>query len=280
MDLVDVARAVAKRWWLMVIIVGTGAVIAFVLASSVEPTYEVRADTLFVGPAEFEDDVAATTQPSDDEGSLDNPYLRFSGSLEVTSEAVARSVDGNEFRTQLAAEGYEGTFTLEGASSAPLLTVIAEADTPDDALALAERVSTGFEEELVDLQDEANVAEKQQIVTRTLTTSSVTELAGDKNRVLLSVLAISVVIAVGVAVFLESMDARRRARREASADQEFGELDDLVVEEDEEDEHTAPPPIHLGDRTGRSEPVIREAEAHDGRPSPRPLAAWPDGGAE
>jgi capsular polysaccharide biosynthesis protein len=266
MDLVDVARAVAKRWWLAAIVIGAGVALALSLAGSIEPTYEVRADSLFVGPAGF-DDTGGTTPTT--EGDTGNPYLRFSGSLEVTSEAVARRVDGFEFRAGIADEGYSGDFEFEGASNAPLLTIIATADQPDDATALAERVVTGLEDNLKDLQDEAGVPQDQQIVARTLTTSEPTSLAGDRNRVAVGTIVLSVVLAVGACMALESIDARRRARALEKQTVRSEVLGDIEVDDDVYDE--APEFEYVDDPDGDSDHLeeVEPESALDATPPDR-----------
>jgi hypothetical protein len=223
MDLVDIARAVFRWWYVVLALLALGGVLALGLASSVEPTYEVQSQTLFVGPQR----TPALVDPTTGEiGDPDNPYLQFSGSLEVTSEAVARTVDGTEFRTSIYEEGLDGEFTFEGSSGAPLITTISTADDPDDARALTERVVLGLEETLAELQADAGVPTDEQITMRTLTISDPSELLGNRNRVLVGVLAVSVIAAIAAAVLLDSIQARRRAARPADGHDFAIDLDD------------------------------------------------------
>jgi hypothetical protein len=209
MDLVDIARAFFRFWYAVVAILVVGGLLALAIASTVQASYDLESEVLFVGP---QSTPVVAEDLTEDTAVPNNPWLQFSGSMEVTSEAVARIVDGTEFRGDAAADGMTGTFAFEGSSSAPLITTIATGDSPEEVRAVMDRVTLGLEATLTELQSDAGVPLDDQITMRILTISDPMKLIGARNRVLVGIMGVTVVAAIAVATLLES----RRLRRPSS----------------------------------------------------------------
>lgn len=210
MDLFDVLKA-CLRWAILVAaIVAIGAWQAGTLAETVDVKYEVSNELLFVGPSTdlvySADDTALVEETK-------NPFLQFSGSLEITSSALVRIVDGAEYRRLIEAEGFTGDYEIGAAPGAPSIIVVAEALSPESATALAVRAGNAVAEEMNRLQNEADVPAIRRIGLQQLTLSDAEELAGDRLVVFGGVIAISIAAAVALAVGLDTLMTLRRRRR-------------------------------------------------------------------
>ena len=181
-----------------------------VLAGSIAPKYQVEAQSILISGQ------AAQDTPGS-EGPV-NPYLAFSGSLFTTLSAVTRTVDGQEFRDRLDADGNERDFLFTTSQEAPVIITESTASTPEEALELSQSVQDALSETLVTLQSAEDVPLDQQIRIRVLTTSTPVQEVGDRNRVLVGLLGVSIAGAIGGAVLVESISStRRRARSERAA---------------------------------------------------------------
>lgn len=207
MDLVDFFRIVLRRWYVALAVAVAGSLVAVLLAWSVAPQYAVEAQSILI---------SGRASPSESNDSAANPYMSFSGSLFTTLSAVTRTVDGQESREVLGADGSEQDFTFTTSQEAPVIITTSISATPEGASALSDEVQKALSATLVTLQSAEDVPEEQQITMRVLTTSSPEEETGDRTRVLLGVIGLSLASAVGAAVLVESIaQARRRSRAES-----------------------------------------------------------------
>ncbi len=132
---------------------------------------------------------------------------------------MTRTVDGQEFRDRLDADGNERDFLFTTSQEAPVIITESTASTPEEALELSQSVQDALSETLVTLQSAEDVPLDQQIRIRVLTTSTPVQEVGDRNRVLVGLLGVSVAGAIGGAVLVESISStRRRARSERAAE--------------------------------------------------------------
>lgn len=207
MDFVDILKTVLRRWYVALLVTGLGVALSVYAASSLEPVYSVEAQFLVVGPAK---DTSAVSGPVAPEEERVNPYTRFSGSLDVTAEAIIRIVDGSEFRSVLEEEGLEGSYEFEAPPGAALILVTAEASTEGGSSALAVRLSEGLNTTLAGIQSEVGVPADEQITLRQLTISEPEELSGSRMRVLIGGIVLSVILGAVAAVAFDTTRRRRR----------------------------------------------------------------------
>lgn len=225
MDLIDVIRIAARRWYVVGAILMTGVVAALLLASSVAPAYRVETQSILISGQ-----VPSSQSGVDEPG---NPYLAFSGSLFTTLSAVTRTVDGQEFRERLDADETERDYEFTTSQEAPVIITKTTAATPEEALTLADKVQQALSETLVVLQSEENVPKEQQIIMRVLTTSKPQEEVGDRNRVLFGVLGLSFAASIGGAVLVESIaQARKRSLDEIEGIDDANEAEEVEVDDD------------------------------------------------
>ena len=259
MDLVDLAKIVLRRWYVALAILLVGAVAALLLAGSIAPKYKVTAQSILISGQ------AAQDTPGS-EGPV-NPYLAFSGSLFTTLSAVTRTVDGQEFRDRLDADGNERDFLFTTSQEAPVIITESTASTPEEALELSQSVQDALAETLVTLQSAEDVPIDQQIRIRVLTTSTPVQEVGDRNRVIVGLMGVTIAAAVGGAVLVESISSTRRRTRAARAPSGDGDGDQV-----ESDDPTAdgmadgdPDAPTASPRSGGDGDLDEDAEAAVGR---------------
>lgn len=214
MDFIDILRTVVRRWYITLLVAAVGIALTVYVASSIEPVYSVEAQSLVVGPAKETDPGTGLEQPVD---MAVNPYMRFSGSLDVTAQAIIRVVDGSEFRSVLDEEGLEGDFEFEAPPGAALILITTEAATPGESSALATRISEGLATTLAGIQSEVSVPPDEQITLRTLTVSDPEELSGSRQRVLIGGVGLSLALGAVAAVTVDTVMSRRRRQVEPPA---------------------------------------------------------------
>lgn len=207
MDLVDILLTVLRRWYLALLVAAVGIALSIYAASTLEPVYSVESQSLVVGPVK---DTTGIISPEGPQEERVNPYTRFSGSLDVTAQAIIRVVDGSEFRSVLETEGLDGDYEFEAPPGAALILVTTEAPTPGGASALAKRVSQGLVVTLAGVQSEAGVPDDEQITLRNLTISEPEELSGSRQRVLIGGVVVSLILGAVVAVAADTVLDRRR----------------------------------------------------------------------
>ena len=219
MDLLDILKIAARRWYVVGVLLAVGIAATLGLASSVAPLYKVESQSILVAlqpdpePGPFEQ----ATEP-------DNPYVIVPGGLYPTLSAVTRSVNGDEYRRQLLDEDSEEDYTFNTSQEAPVIITEATAETPGRATDLTAEVQGALDTTLVDLQSAEDVLPEQQIVMRRLTTSEPVRETGNRNRVLLGGLAITLAASVGGAVLFDSLLSLRRRRRTEDDEEELGEV--------------------------------------------------------
>lgn len=266
MDLVDLARIVLRRWYVAAGVLLVGLIVALVLSSSVSPKYLVEAQSILI--------TGQSTTDAADEGPA-NPYLAFSGSLFTTLSAVTRTVDGQEYREQLDADGTSRDFLFTTSQEAPVIITESTASTPEEALELSEEVQGALAETLAALQSAEGVPDAEQIGIRVLTTSRPVQEMGDRNRVLFGVLGVTIAAAVGAAVLAESLlQSRRRDDEDDQSDVEPGGPgdDDDLESAGTQSEDVSAKDSSAATRSGPAAPSRPSSPAGAGRPTvtPRP----------
>jgi hypothetical protein len=233
-DLLDILKIAARRWYVVGVLLAVGVAATLGLASSVAPLYKVESQSILVAlqpdpePGPFEQD----TEP-------DNPYVIVPGGLYPTLSAITRSVDGDEYRKELLEEDTEEDYTFNTSQEAPVIITEATAETPGRATELTAEVQDALDATLVNLQNAEAVDPEQQIVMRRLTTSEPVRETGNRNRVLLGGLAITLAASVGGAVLFDSLlSLRRRRRTEDDEDLGEGDADDGSGDAGSEDSHS------------------------------------------
>ncbi len=219
MDVIELVRMCVRRWWFLtpaLLIVG---LFAWTASASVDPEYEVTGSTLLIGPSvvrrEVKLDATAEVGAGDERLFVDrfdpvNPYLSFSGSLNITAGAAAVTLLGDEFAATLGAEGYDGAYdiTLQGGS--PLLTVETRSDDPESSKALAIRIFEELDAVLASQQSEVAVPGYLAITTDRLTISEPIERRAARTRVLVGATGVGAAAALGLTAFVDFLLLRSR----------------------------------------------------------------------
>ncbi len=281
MDLVDILLTVLRRWYLALLVATLGITLSIYAASTIEPVFTVESQSLVVGPMK---DTTGGTGPAGPEEERVNPYTRFSGSLDITAQAIIRIVDGSEFRSVLDEEGLAGDYEFDAPPGAALILVRAEAPTPGGASALAKRVSEGLTVTLAGIQTEVAVPEDEQITLRNLTISEPEELSGSRQRVLIGGIVVSVVLGAVVAVAADTILERRRRLAggtpppaEAAADVGTGDVENVWAERSPDDTSSDDDPDRAAG-TDRVDGAADEADGADdeadGADERSPIGAW------
>lgn len=202
MDFTAVVSSLLRRWYIALagLLVTAGLVgAAFQL---VPPTYSATASMLLLPP---EESLTAGA----------NPLLQLGGLEQPASLAVAY-LGGNDVHRQFAEQFPGATYSavVDTLGRGPLIIFTAEAATPDGALAALQGAVDRLPEALTTLQDNVDAPERSRVRSTSLSVDQeATTVRGSTLRAVILAGGVGLVITFAGAVAVDSLMARRAARR-------------------------------------------------------------------
>ncbi len=204
MDLWQVIRTVARRWYILapVLLVSLGATYAVV--SSIDPTYEATAILTLLPP----------DRPSGEDASDSrNPYLTPGDGYEALTKLLVAASQGNDVRVRLDEQhGFDRTikFEVSREDGSAILTIVVSAPSATQALDGAVAVREVLDEVLEDQQLAARVPSTWLVTSQTVSEARVAiEMAGSRVRVAIALGVVSVLVALGCAYLVDGFVASR-----------------------------------------------------------------------
>ena len=217
MDFWTALRLLRRRWYVWTIGLLVTVAVAAALFTVVKPKYNATSDFLLLVPdQEFTVNERQVRL---------NPYLSYGSGLTVTAEALVQALNGDEVAAVVEGLGGSGIFEAQGfLGSAPIVTLLVEADSQTAALTTLGLYADQLERALADRQAAAQVRDNQVIVASALRVPLEAEKdQGSRIRALAGALAVGIVLSIFAAFLLDTWltDRRRRAeeaRRAAASD--------------------------------------------------------------
>jgi hypothetical protein len=208
MYLLAAARLLMRRW--LICLAGLVATVSacFFVSGEVAIDHQATSQMLFILPP------AATGEEHPT-----NPYLNLPEGLTTTAGLVAGNLSTKDSQRQLAAGGATADYTIAQVQGAgPLLAITAIADDPAVALATRDALMDRVDEQLAAMQQEAEVPRDQVMrATRSSVSQDAEPLPGGRYRAVGGTAALALVLVGLLALLVDRMELRRRARRERAA---------------------------------------------------------------
>jgi hypothetical protein len=210
-DLWDVGRIVARRWYIAGPLLVLSLGLAVVMSGRVNPTYSTEASLLLValGDAPVLADPTATTVFGETLPP-NNPYLNFPSSLATVAQATGLSVQSDDERRNAADLGLEPGYEVGVEARSPLLYVRVSSGDSDVAVATMDHVVGLIESDLAQRQDAADAPDDARIEVEVLARSDQAAAdQGGRSRVRLTVAGLGILVAIGAAVLFDAAVTRR-----------------------------------------------------------------------
>lgn len=238
MDLATLIRTIVRRWYVTLPALALVIVAAAVVIGSAEPEYSAERSVVLLRTGVLPPEAAADA--ADDAVGSDvpvpqNPYTEFNASVAVAAEVMQEVAVSGEVRRTVSQEGLSNDYTVAVDENAPILVIESVAESPDAAIASADRVAQIVDEDLERRQARFGVPDDSRIVTEDVVVPDrATRLDSDRNRALIGVAVLGVVFIVLVALLAEYV-ARAIHRRRDRRGQEVADpphLDDAAGSDD------------------------------------------------
>jgi hypothetical protein len=216
-DLISLFRLLARRKWVVIPLAFCGFALVVAVVVSAPPMYRSSGSITFLPPPAVDEKNAT---PAEVQASQ-NPYARY-GDLSIVVDIIRRIMVSETNNATLVSRGLKGTYTV-GANLAfdrsPVVEVVAESPTAEQAKADALLVMGDVDQQLVKLQNQVGTDPKYQITTAVVVTPTrATRLLTSTIRRAISVLAlVGAVILIGAV--LADIPSRRRRAVQAAAEQ-------------------------------------------------------------
>jgi hypothetical protein len=203
-DLLTVLRVLARRWYLTLLglLVTVGATLGF--ASNLTATYETTSSAVLLAPR-----VNGDARPG---AGGSNPLTQFAGYLETTARILTQVASGIAMAERLNGGGATGTFTIT--SNGPIITVVANGHSAEEARRTAAVVVDVIRTELAARQDSYGSSKNDRIRADILVAP---DTAVRKLGSLIRVLGAATIIGFALTVILvlrvdRVLEARKRPR--------------------------------------------------------------------
>ena len=200
MSLADL-RVLARRWYATAFGLALTAALCFAALSAIAPTYEVKADVLFMPP---KDVVHAGG----------NPYLAL-GDLSAFADVASRTLSSQQSVQQLQSKGATGAYTvaLDATAAGPVVLVTVDAPTPTEALATLRIVLDQLPRTVAQVQTANGIAPASQIGSTVITRDDQANASRKSQlRALIVALFAGLVMTFFGTSLLDGYLARRRGR--------------------------------------------------------------------
>lgn len=232
MGIIELVRAVGRRWYVLVAGLLLTAGLAVAVFRLVPVTFDAKASLLLLPPQKT---VTETTG---------NPFLNLGG-LDVVSGVLALSLTDTQTVSSVVPPKSKTTYLVvqDGSVSGSVLDVTASATTPQEALSTLATVESLAGDRLKSLQDAVSAPEDTQarIITITNNTKAVAN-PGSLIRALIAVVAVGVILTFLAAIAVDSIARRRKARKEARRLAVAAEAEALAQSQDSVIAESSPKP--------------------------------------
>lgn len=203
MDLWDLLKVLARRWYVCVPLIISTSLAAVLLGSRVPADYEAQSSVILLGPSERADEVV-TRQP--------NPYL--SVGLGTTAQSVQVAVSSNPARAKVARAGLPSDYELEVDTQSSILVVTATASSAREAIATTTKVIALARQDLRRRQAAVDVPKWARIQTRAVSVAdSALPVTSTAKRTSLALFAAGMMLAVALTLLYDTFLNLRSARR-------------------------------------------------------------------
>ena len=194
-----------RHWKMVVTGVAITVALALVAVALFPPSFKANGSSILL---------ASPTLTGPEANTKPNAYLGFGGSLKVTTEVMAKVMNGDEMGPQVIARGGIAPYVVDQApGDAPILTVTATAANPDDALKTERIVSALLAEELVKRETDAGASPESFIVVKDVDVPQrAHKQQTSRIRALIGVMVLGLAATVAAAFLLESIAQHRAAR--------------------------------------------------------------------
>ncbi len=198
MILGDLARALLRRWYLVLVGLIVTAVLCLLVSTRVEPTYEATASTMLVpGPSSIVDG--------------GNAFL-YLGNLALARDVLVRTLGSDDVRAPIleANPGTDFSVTSDPTTSGPMILVQATGSTSAATADVIDRVLAELPLQLSRLQEEVGTPAPAQMTMISL--AAPTEPEGVNTATVRAVGAVAAVGLVGTVLVTGLVDGLIRAR--------------------------------------------------------------------
>lgn len=201
MSFLDVIRALGRRWYMTLAGLLVTATLAWTVTDVAPPVYTARALVVLV--------------PSEQAvGKGGNPFLALGG-LDLPARVVVAYYESDVARARFASKSSDGEFVvaIEESTRGPVIAVDVTDSTPQHTLATLDRITESIPVELQRLQEEVDAPPKSVVSTLLLAKDERARTdAGGTVRLLIAAVAVGLVGTCIMAVSLDGILRRRRAR--------------------------------------------------------------------
>lgn len=205
MELTVVAKALLRRWYVVLLGLLVTAGLVYVAQDKVPPTYDAAATVLLLPP----------------QASLEgaNPLLALGG-LEQPADLVVATLASEAARSQFAEQHptAEYDIVVDPLSRGPLIIVTTHDPSEAGAMAALATLLAEIPTTLDTLQDEVDAPQDSRLTSMHLTVDAqATKVNKDMLRAVIAALAVGLVLTLVAAVAFDSLANQRRAHRESAA---------------------------------------------------------------
>lgn len=211
MDLWQTLRILIRRWYVVLPLAILSVVAAQNVRAGVQPGYTVSAVGIVLPP-----DQARVNTPDGVEIRPVNPLLNLSGSTPVAAQALAVVARSRSFKSRIGVSGQLAAYTVSVLPREPIMNVSVESKDPDFALAAAQDVLRGLEEELDRQQGQPEP--EQRLGFTVLSSPSITAVDKSPLRAFLVTLVVGLLATAALAIVVEALSTLQRGRRTPGAE--------------------------------------------------------------
>ncbi|WP_170182651.1 hypothetical protein [Blastococcus colisei] len=203
MDVLQVWRALVRRWRLALPLVFLALATALFVRGGVEPGYTANASVIVLPPSEarINTESGVQTVPV-------NPLLGSSSSTQLAAQVLAILAQEPEFRQQAMADESLAAYSVETATRSPILNISIESKDPLEATGATQRVIEQMSANL-DKQQEAVQAD-QRLGIQVLSQPAISSVDNSQLRAFVATLAIGLLLTVAVTVLFDGVTGRRK----------------------------------------------------------------------
>ncbi|GAA3554024.1 hypothetical protein GCM10022222_42110 [Amycolatopsis ultiminotia] len=219
MDLFGIFRIALRRWYVLVAALVVTGLLGFVAASQVAPSYSVDG-VLVVNIPYAQDETAAARLAG-------NPYY----DTRTAASVMGSIADSPDLRDFVAGGGGSPDYVINVDSGRPLLLITITAQSQQATLSTYTLLWKELERRMQALQDVKQIPGQFRVtVDDALQPKEAAESTGSRAKVLLAALAIGVVLALGLSVYVDYLMRRRELRKAATDQPEAGADTDIDIE--------------------------------------------------
>ncbi len=239
MDIWESAKVLARRWYIVVPILGIFALAAVFVGGQIDPEYRASASMVILPQAA--DDAALFQARSADAPS--NPLDYLGGQTTLTS--IELIVGTEETRSELAAAGFSPSYSIVVDDRDPLMLIEVIDRDPVVVQSTLDELTIRVQQELDLLQTSIEAPESDLLEIHVLSQNQVpTEDYGGRVRIRIILAVLGILLASGAALLVEAWSTGRARRQEREAET----LDDPAT--GPSDDATAGPPHAVPSENG------------------------------